>query len=101
MSNIENLQPDPFISAYTDDENSVVLDVRTPEETAEGHIEGADFADFYNPEFMTQINNMDKTKNYYIYCRSGVRSLKTCEMMASMGFEGKLVNLLGGVLALQ
>ena len=101
MSNIENLQPDPFISAYTSDDNSIVLDVRTPEETSAGHIEGAEFADFYNPEFMTQINNMDKSKNYYIYCRSGVRSLKTCEMMASMGFKGKLVNLLGGVLALQ
>lgn len=101
MSNIENLQPDPFISAYSSDENAIVLDVRTPEETATGHIENAEFADFYNPNFMNTINEMDKTKNYYIYCRSGVRSLKTCELMASLGFEGKLVNLLGGALALQ
>ncbi|MGB1296366.1 MAG: rhodanese-like domain-containing protein [Flavobacteriales bacterium] len=101
MSNIENLQPDPFISAYSSDENAIVLDVRTPEETASGHIENAEFADFYNPNFMNTINEMDKTKNYYIYCRSGVRSLKTCELMASLGFKGKLVNLLGGALALQ
>ncbi|MGB0869560.1 MAG: rhodanese-like domain-containing protein [Flavobacteriales bacterium] len=101
MNNIENLQPDPFISAYSSDENAIVLDVRTPEETASGHIENAEFADFYNPNFMNTINEMDKTKNYYIYCRSGVRSLKTCELMASLGFKGKLVNLLGGALALQ
>mgnify|MGYP006264303443 FL=1 len=45
---------------------------------------------------MGGIDNLDKTKNYYVYCHSGVRSVQACQIMASFGFSN-LFNLLGGI----
>ena len=76
----------------------VVLDVRTPEETAEGKIEGATELDFQSPDFAAQLDKMDKSKTYLVYCRSGNRSGKTCELMSEKGFA-KFYNLAGGYTA--
>jgi rhodanese-related sulfurtransferase len=75
----------------------VVLDVRTPEETAEGMIDGAIEIDFQNANFQEQIDQLDKDKTYLVYCRSGGRSADACEMMQEKGFES-LYNLEGGYL---
>ncbi|MCC7231634.1 MAG: rhodanese-like domain-containing protein, partial [Bacteroidia bacterium] len=53
---------------------------------------------FMGNSFREQINKMDKTKNYYVYCRSGMRSSSACRMMSKLGFKN-LVNLSGGILA--
>jgi rhodanese-related sulfurtransferase len=47
--------------------------------------------------FVTEIESLDKTKNYYVYCRSGMRSAKACEIMNELGFENAY-NLVGGIL---
>lgn len=73
----------------------VVLDVRTPPETAQGMIEGAIEIDIKNPDFVQQIQKLDKDKTYLIYCRSGRRSVTACNIMAEQGFS-KLYNMLGG-----
>lgn len=65
----------------------VVLDVRTPEEVAEGFIPGAVNYNFNSPDFKQQLEQLDKSKPYLVYCRSGKRSGKTIEMMKSMGFK--------------
>ena len=65
----------------------VVLDVRTPEEVAEGFIPGAINYNFNSPDFKQQLSDLDKSKHYLVYCRSGKRSGKTIEMMKSMGFK--------------
>ena len=65
----------------------VVLDVRTPEEVAEGTIPGAVNYNFNGPDFKQQLSNLDKSKPYFVYCRSGKRSGKAIEMMKSMGFK--------------
>ena len=65
----------------------VVLDVRTPEEVAEGFIPGAVNYNFNSPDFKQQLSNLDKTKPYLVYCRSGKRSGKAVEMMKAMGFK--------------
>ncbi len=81
------------------EEGVVVLDVRTAAEVAERQIEGAVAGlDFYNGEFESRFPLMDRDKTYLIYCRSGVRSVHACEMMAAAGFE-KLYNLKGGIIA--
>jgi len=78
------------------DENAVVLDVRTPEEVEEGYIPNAMNIDFYlGQEFLTEVEKLDKDKNYYVYCRSGNRSGQACAVMNSVGFKNAY-NLEGG-----
>ena len=75
--------------------NMVVLDVRTPEEVAEGAIPGSINYNFNGPDFQQQLASLDKNKPYIVYCRSGKRSGKTIEMMKAMGFK-KLYELNAG-----
>ena len=70
----------------------MILDVRTPEEIAEGHIQGAVFADFKSDDFLDKIQELDKTADYVVHCRSGQRSEEAIEIMAEFGFTGTLVN---------
>ena len=78
------------------DENAVILDVRTQEEVDEGHIPNAKVIDIYKgQEFVNELEQLDKSKNYYVYCRSGARSAQACTLMDQMGFN-KTFNLLGG-----
>lgn len=54
--------------------NNVLIDVRTPEEYAEGHVPGAINLNVKDDNFWKKVSELDSTKNYYIYCRSGVRA---------------------------
>lgn len=78
------------------DDNAVILDVRTKEEVDEGYIPEAKNLDIYKGrEFVDEIGKLDKSKNYYVYCRSGARSAQACTLMDQMGFN-KTFNLIGG-----
>ena len=79
-------------------DNSFVLDVRTPAEKAEGEIPGAHIINLMDNAFPEQIDELDKTKDYLVFCRSGGRSVTACKFMASKGF-GSLYNLVGGIQA--
>ena len=94
----ENLYVDDFKEQFEGNDNAVVLDVRTPEEVAEGAIEGATKINFFDSNFAEQVDKLDKSKAYFIYCRSGRRSANACNIMAEKGFE-KLYNLEGGYMA--
>jgi rhodanese-related sulfurtransferase/mono/diheme cytochrome c family protein len=86
------------VSAFAqliDAENTVVLDVRTPEEIEQGYIAGAQKMDVLNESFKEEIQNLDKNKTYLVYCRSGNRSRTACDIMAEQGFNN-LYNLEGG-----
>jgi rhodanese-related sulfurtransferase len=63
-----------------------VIDVRTPEEFAEGYVKGAVNIDVSNPNFESQIADLDKDAAYSIYCRSGNRSAAAVEIMRNAGF---------------
>ncbi len=81
------------------EKNVVVLDVRTPQEVADGYIKGtALFLDISNPDFEKNINSLDKTKTYLVYCRSGARSSRAAGYMTNNGF-GNVYNLSGGILS--
>ena len=86
--------------SLVDQQSGVILDVRTPEEFAEGHIPGAINLDVNGSNFKDEIGKLDKAKSYEVYCRSGKRSLKASEMMQSEGFT-KVTNLDGGILGWQ
>jgi rhodanese-related sulfurtransferase len=93
-----NLTQEDWVSQFEADENAVLLDVRTEAEYNDGSIPNAINLDIYQGQaFMENLETMDKSKNYYVYCRSGARSAKACEIMNSIGFENAY-NLLGGFL---
>ena len=93
---MQDLTQNKWSEQLKTDEDAVILDVRTDEEVAEGYIPGAKQLDIYNAgAFMEKANEMDKSKNYYIYCRSGSRSAQACMILESIGFE-TTYNLLGG-----
>lgn len=73
----------------------VILDVRTPEETVQGKIEGTIEIDVLASDFPEKIKELDKDKTYLVYCRSGRRSVTACDIMEKEGFK-KTYNLLGG-----
>ncbi|MEP5255369.1 MULTISPECIES: rhodanese-like domain-containing protein [Winogradskyella] len=78
------------------DDNAVVLDVRTQAEVDEGMIPNAIHIDIYKGQgFVDEIEELDKTKNYYVYCRSGNRSGQACNIMNQLDFENAY-NLEGG-----
>lgn len=76
----------------------VVIDVRTDEEVAEGMIEGAHHLNIFSPDFMTKIDEFDKSATYVMVCRSGARSGQACMQMMGLGFE-KTYNLEGGMMS--
>jgi len=71
---------------------AAVIDVRTPEETSLGYLEGALLFDIQNASFMDNLATLDPAADYYIYCRSGNRAGQAIEIMKQAGFTGDLVN---------
>ncbi|MCC5923320.1 MAG: rhodanese-like domain-containing protein [Crocinitomicaceae bacterium] len=95
---MEHLDQTTWLAQYNDEENAVILDVRTPGEWAEGIIAGAQKLNIMDTQnFVAEIEQMDKSKSYFIYCRSGNRSGQACQIMEQFGFE-KTYNLVGGVM---
>ncbi|WP_371176745.1 rhodanese-like domain-containing protein [Buchananella felis] len=66
---------------------AVLIDVRTPEEFAAGHLEGAINIDVNSADFATKIGELDPAGTYLVYCRSGNRSGQAVEQMKGMGFQ--------------
>ncbi|MBC5842147.1 MAG: rhodanese-like domain-containing protein [Flavobacteriaceae bacterium] len=94
-----NLTQEDWISQLKADTNAVILDVRTEDECNEGIIENAITIDIHQGQaFINAVEQLDKTKNYYVYCRSGARSGKACELLNEIGIENAY-NLTGGMLA--
>jgi phage shock protein E len=69
------------------DPEMVLLDIRTPEEFAEGHIAGATNLDFYRADFKDKIAALDPSKTYLIYCRSGNRTRQTAAIAHKAGIK--------------
>ncbi|PRQ12068.1 rhodanese-like domain-containing protein [Corynebacterium sp. 13CS0277] len=67
--------------------DAVVLDVRTPEEFATGHLSGAENISFNSPEFLSRVDSLDRDATYVIYCRSGNRAGQAVKKMQTLGFE--------------
>ena len=69
------------------DSNIAILDVRTAKEFAEGHVAGAVNIDVNQTDFAQKIDELDRSKTYIVYCRSGRRSSKAVGIMAAKGFK--------------
>ena len=80
--------------------NAVVLDVRTTEEFQAGHLPGAVNIDVQKDDFGQNIQPLDKSKTYLVYCKSGRRSEKALKMLYDAGFKNAY-HLKGGITAWQ
>lgn len=65
----------------------ILLDVRTPMEYAEGHIENAKNIDFSDNLFEAEIDKLDKNQTIFVYCAIGVRSSKAANLLRKKGFK--------------
>lgn len=91
-----DLSQNQWAAQAQEDNNAVILDVRTPMEWEEGIIPGAIMIDIYRGQgFIDDVSQLDKDRNYYVYCKAGSRSHQACQVMNSLGFLNTY-NLLGG-----
>ncbi len=98
QEDIKTVGPQEFAELVKADSNAVVLDVRTENEYAEGHLPAAVNIDFLNEEsFAQEIAGLDKTRSYYVYCRSGRRSHGAAVKMQALGLQ--VTDMKGGWLA--
>lgn len=78
-----------------DEEPGIIIDVRTQNEFNQGHLANVDLHyDFNGGEFEDKVDELDKEKTYYLYCRTGNRSGQAAEIMKSRGFKN--VHNIGG-----
>lgn len=73
-----------------------LIDVRTPEEFSEGHIENAKNINIMENDFDAQVAHLDKTKPVMVYCKSGGRSAKASARLKELGFT-TITDLEGGI----
>ena len=92
---VTNLSVSDFAQKVSD-KSVVVLDVRTPGEFQSGHLSNAINVDYEGSNFEGEVQKLDKSKTYAVYCRSGRRSGLATEIMAKVGFKS-IFNLDGGI----
>lgn len=90
------LSPEKFASAIAAPGKFVILDVRTPDEFKEGHIDKAVNYDWNGDHFFDQIKGIGKKEPVYVYCFSGGRSGEAAKAMREKGFL-KVYELQGGI----
>lgn len=96
--NVETVKPQEFQQRLSNDSLGTLLDVRKPEEFAEGHLKGATLMNWLDrATFEKEAANLDKGKTIYVYCRSGRRSSEAANYLAEQGL--KVVDMQGGYLA--
>jgi rhodanese-related sulfurtransferase len=97
MKSVENLDSKTFEKKIAEDKDAVLLDVRTPMENQMVRIPNSILIDLNSPIFIQEIEKLDKSKNYYVYCRSGNRSFHAGNFMLQAGFQ-KVYNLEPGII---
>ncbi|MDO4762872.1 MAG: thioredoxin domain-containing protein [Flavobacteriaceae bacterium] len=87
-----------FQNEVKETQNALVVDVRTPEEFENGHLDGALNVDWRNQNFEEKILKVDKNQPVFVYCMSGRRSAKAIAKMKELGFSN-IVEMSGGMIA--
>lgn len=93
-----DLSPTEFSKQLKETENPTILDVRTPGEFGEGHIQNALNIDWNGSSFDAQVSKLDKNTTVFVYCLSGGRSGSAASQLRSNGFKNVL-ELDGGMMA--
>ena len=87
-----------LIRENLDNPNFIILDVRTADEFNSGHIAGAINIDYESAQFTTDVSLLDKSKQYLVYCATGVRGAAATQIMVGLGFKN-VQNIAGGITA--
>lgn len=69
------------------EDGATVIDVRTPEEFDEGHLDGARNIDVSAEDFESRIEDLERSEAYLVYCRTGSRAAAAVRTMLDAGFE--------------
>lgn len=99
QNNVKLVEPQQF-SKNISDESVQLIDVRTPKEFKAGHIKNAVNMHLYDKDFEQRIENLDKNKPVYVYCKVGGRSSEAVQIMHDKGFKN-ITELKGGIDAWQ
>ena len=93
-----NIEPEKVYNLKLEnDSNIILLDVINLEEVLQNNIKNSLNINYYSENFNESINKLDKEKIYYVYCRSGRRSMNTVLLMRELGFQNSY-NIDGGIL---
>lgn len=95
-SQLNNLDSNTFLALLKDNDDAILLDVRTKKEFDAEHLPNAINMDFLGPNFWEAYEKLDPSKIYLVYCRSGRRSSRVCLWMKNSGFD-KVYNLDKGI----
>lgn len=92
---VKLVSPKEFKSSIVK-KNTIILDVRTPKEYSDGHLQNSILINAYDPAFKEKISKLDKTKHFLVYCHSGGRSHFASDYMIKNGFS-KVSDMKGGI----
>lgn len=92
-SQVTNMGVDEFVKTYKATANAQLLDVRTPNEWAQGKLKNSATIDYNSPDFAQKLSALDKKKPVFVYCAIGGRSARAAQVLEKNGF--KVVNLTG------
>ena len=93
---MKNLTQEQWSDELSKTTNYRILDVRTELEVDEGKIPNSFNLDIYKGQaFIDELEKLDKTLHYFVYCKAGSRSAQACAVMQQLGFEFTY-NLEGG-----
>jgi rhodanese-related sulfurtransferase len=85
-----------IIQKESNNPNFIILDVRTPNEYKEEHLESAHLLNLKSHSFEDELDGMDKNKKYFVYCRRGKRGIIACNLMKKHGYN-EVYNITGGI----
>jgi rhodanese-related sulfurtransferase len=94
---LNNLPPKSFADQIALSSASLIIDVRTSAEFEQGHIKNAINISYLDDDFWDRMEQLDTSKEIFVYCRTGRRSIRACTLMRNGGFDSeKIFNLDGG-----
>ncbi|PDH40365.1 MAG: thioredoxin [Rhodothermaeota bacterium MED-G19] len=93
----QRVSAEDFYTKLVDDNSSIIIDVRTPEEFSKGHLRNALNINWFDENFESQVEILSRERPVFIYCLSGGRSAKALDKISGMGFKNSY-ELDGGIL---
>jgi rhodanese-related sulfurtransferase len=90
VADVTGISVERAVARMKKDPKIVVVDIRTPEEFAKGHIKGAINVDVNDKSFAKKLAKLDRKKTYLMHCRSGGRSAASIPVWDRLGFKNVL-----------
>lgn len=96
QSGVQQLSVEGFQQKMSKASEKIILDLRTPDEYTSGHLAEATLMNYYDRDFKTRIQSLDKTKPVFVYCATGIRSNSAAKVLINSGFT-EVYHLQGGI----